>query len=356
MTRKKKILFVFAAIFLSVFLTFSVFEIVFRILLYSEVEFMEKYRDPKLYADWFSDDECWLLYYHLEKKYPPPERTHPLLGWWRSFNPETYEHVDAKKIEDRQPVLFYGDSFARCHGVEAEQCFEGLLNNDPAFNQDHYLLNYGVGGYGTGQIYLVFDKSLDLYEKPFVIMSLMTFDMDRVVLSVRGGQKPYFEVNNEELELKGVPIEADAEHYFATHKPGIVSYLFRLMIYGNVLPDSWSRTLKGENAKTEEKKIINRKIFESILAKLDERNLDYLFVVFHAMWSFQNEEDWRDAFLRDFFKKKQVPNLWAKEIVKRDMNEKQKKIQDYFQANGGHPNPYHIKLISDEIKTIILNE
>src|SRR4051812_29457052 len=119
-------------------------EVGFRLLLFSNVQSMERFRDPGLYADAFADDDWWRLYYAFNK---PPNDTakhpHPLLGWAGDFSAETYRHTEAAQVGARQPVLLYGDSFAHCVTATTD-CFQGILNTDAEFAQQHYLLNYGV--------------------------------------------------------------------------------------------------------------------------------------------------------------------------------------------------------------------
>ena len=77
-------------------------------------------------------------------------------------------------------------------------CFEEILNGDPEFSRENYLLNYGVAGYGVDQIYLLFEQSLELYRRPLVVVSLLRTDLDRTILS---DQKPHFEPHEGKLVL-----------------------------------------------------------------------------------------------------------------------------------------------------------
>ncbi|MEW6236288.1 MAG: hypothetical protein AB1656_12955 [Candidatus Omnitrophota bacterium] len=355
MSKKKKILFILIASFLSGMLSFVFCEIVFRLLLFGNVSFMQKFRDPKLYGDWASDadDDCWLLGHRFEK-FPPPQKTHPILGWSRNLAHDSYLHRFAAEAGTRQSVLLYGDSFAKCEGLPEEKCFEGILNQDEEFSRDHFLLNYGAGGYGMDQIYLLFKNSIDLYENPFVVMSLMTLDMDRVVLSVRGGQKPYLELIDGGLELRGVPIDPDSEHFFRTRKPRIPSYLWRLFLHGNVLPQKWHDSLIGTKEKQEKKIAINRKILEEIHNKLEDKKIPYVFAVFHPYWAIEQGDNWRDDFLRNFLEENRIPYIWAKDIISNDIQTNHKKLDEYFLQGGGHPNSYQYQIVAKEIKKYVL--
>lgn len=96
---------------------------------------------------------------------------------------EDLRHQDAGNIGRRRPVLLFGDSFAA--GVGDAESFQNILNHDEAFSRDYYLLNYGVSGYGVDQIYLMLQHTLPLYQRTIVIFSLMTFDLDRSILTFR---------------------------------------------------------------------------------------------------------------------------------------------------------------------------
>ena len=179
-----------------------------------------------------SESNYWKLYYLFNGKLKPPANPHPLLGWVGDFSRETYLHNEASNINGRKAVLLYGDSFAAC-ATTKEECFQGMLNADDEFASEGYLINYGVGDYGVDQIFLLLKNSLHHFQNPFVIISFMTHDVDRSTLSVRIGQKPYFEFVGGELVLRGPPINSDPNDFFAKNPPRVPSYLFRLWVQGN---------------------------------------------------------------------------------------------------------------------------
>ena len=81
-----------------------------------------------------------------------------------------------------------------------------------------------------------------------MVFSLMPHDLDRSVLSVRIGQKPYFELVDGRLELRGVPVEPSAEAYFANHPPRIRSYLWAMLVHSRALPGPVGTFLRGDVA------------------------------------------------------------------------------------------------------------
>jgi len=348
---KKKIQIVIKIIIplISIATTALLCEVVFRVLLFSKAPFMERWRDPSLYADYYSDDDYWKLYYLFDGPYKPPENPHELLGWVGDFDRKTYRHNEAGEVRDRTPVLLYGDSFAAC-ATSKQECFQGILNSDEEFNRKHYLLNYGVGGYGVDQICLLLKNSVDNFERPFVIMTLMTLDLDRSILSVRTGQKPYFDVRDDKLMLRGAPINPHPDDFFNQNPPKIKSYILRLLARGDDAQ---------EDPEKREKKIrINRNIILEIKRELEKRQIPYLFLIFHPFWQIDTAEEWRDTFLTRLLVENGIPFLSSKEVVRKDAEATNKtgsdKCADYFDPDHQHPTPLLNKILAGYIKEYIL--
>ena len=323
-------------------------------MLTSNIRGFEMIRHPANYANYYSDDDYHKLRY-LFGDSPRIINTHPLLGWVKSIDPKTYTHNDTINLQGRRPVLLYGDSFAGC--ASSVLCFEDILNSDPVFAQDYYLLNYGVGSYGLDQIYLLFQQSYHLYEDPFVVVSLMTLDLDRSILTVRFGQKPYFELKDGELQLQGVPIYPDAQTFFEANPPKIKSYVYRSLLY-NYFPPEVSEFMMGEADKTERKKNVNEKLILSFIKELRAHNIDFVFLVFHphvpGVTHLDEEIDWRDPFLRELFVTNEVPYIWSKELVQSDLDGAPLVLENYLLPGDGHPTEHFNRLIAAEIKREVL--
>ena len=330
-------------------------EIGLRYLLFSDIPGLDRLRHPGNYADYFSDDDYFKLKYLFG--HPAPRQPHPLLGWVGSgtFDGESYLHDDIAGLQGRRPVLLYGDSFAGC--VRYVACFEDILNTDPEFAEDYYLLNYGVGNYGFDQIALLFQNSVSHYKDPFVIMSLMTLDLDRSIQSARTGQKPYFTLENNELALQNVPINPDPHLFFAENPPKIKSYVYRRLTRG-YLPKPLLHTLTGEAKITAYKKQLNEKIMVEVIDELRARDLDFIFLVFHPHWPgvtvLDAETDWRDPFLRDVFDRYEVPYIWSKDLALADAGSTPLDIDTYLIPVDGHPNEYFNRIIAQAMKGHIL--
>lgn len=329
-------------------------ELAFRALLSSDLEIAAPLRDPELYADSYSEDLYWKLYYRWDGRHRPPERPHPVLGWVGDFDRESYRHDDAGSLEGRRPVLLYGDSFARC--VQREPCFQDILNADPAFARDRYLLNYGVGGYGLDQIFLLLRNSVGLYEDPFVVVSLLTFDLDRAALSVRTGQKPRFRTAGEGLELEPTPIYPQAEDFFAEHPPAVGSYLWRKLIHSDLLPPSLSWRLRGEAAHRRLKTELGRRLFAAIGDELGRRGLEFVFVVFHTQYPDPGEPPeppgWRNRLLRSLVEESGVPYVWSAEVLAEDIRAHGLDREAYIDPGHRHPTARYNRLIAAEIERL----
>ncbi len=344
----------------SLFACLAIAEFAYRKILFSNIEKFKSIRKPELYADYFNDDDYWKLYHIFGGEYGPPKETHPLLGWVGDFDRKNLRHNNTDSLKNRRPVLLYGDSFAEC--VEGSECFQSILNNNPVFSKNNYLLNYGVGGYGVDQIQLLFKNSYKHYEKPFVIFSIMCSDLDRTILTNRIGQKPYYEIIADTLALKGIPVENDPEIFFRNNPPKIFSYLWQRFIYTprNPLPDYMKSWLKRDAAKNKHKTALNEKVLQLVIDELRNEKIDFVFLVFHYVsksdyhFSVENEDNWRDKFLRGFIAKNQLPCIWSKDLIRRDTAYHKNNLDKYMMESNGHPTTYFNRLISDEIMKFAL--
>ena len=299
-----------------------------RLLLASDTRVGRVLRNPAYYADPYSEDLFWLLRHRWKAdRFRPPRNPHPVLGWHTRHIGADYSHNDEGEIAGRRPVLLYGDSFAQ--GYPGVMRFQQILNRDPRFTRDHYLLNYGVGGYGLDQIYLLFKHSIDRFEDPFVIFSFLTHDLDRSVISVRLGQKPYFTVAGGELQLRGVPVEPRPEDFFAARPPRVGSYLVRRL--GRL---SFIRRLR-ELPTREPKKRVNGAILDAVFAELEARRLDHTILVFHNRAAFRKGPGWRSTWLRAQLDDHGADYLWSYDILRREAADTP--LDELFAPANAHP-------------------
>jgi hypothetical protein len=252
--------------------------------------------------------------------------------------------------------LLYGDSFAACATIK-EECFQGILNADSEFAKRGYLVNYGVGGYGVDQMFWLLKNSFHHFQDPFVTVSLLTDDVDRSTLSVRIGQKPYFELGDGKLVLRGTPINSDPNAFFAQNPPTIPSYLFRLWVHETGWPQRVRQYFRGTDDIRKKRILINEKLLFSIIHELRQRRLQRIFVVSYPNRSLldENWEDWRESLIERVLGDNHISYISTKEIVKKHLSEHHGSLEDYYIKGDGHPTAYQNKLLADVMKKVVLD-
>ena len=283
----KKSVFVKLLVFaFSLFLSLLIAELVFRWMVFGKNPKFQHLRNPGLYASETSDD-YWKLYYRLDGFYKPPKNPQPVLGFISRFDRITLDHDNIDSLKNKRPVLLYGDSFAQC--IDTVECFQHILNRDSSFNSDYYLLNYGVGGYGVDQIYLLCSLTVNKFNNPYVIFSILPADMDRSLLTVRTGQKPFFVIENDALVLKGVPINPNPDAFFKENPPSIISYLYAYFLRSDLNPF----ISLNEGSPAVKKKILdlNEKIILQVERKLKSKGLEHVFLLYDPLYT--ADGDWR---------------------------------------------------------------
>jgi len=329
-------------------------EYAFRKMIFSKSKAFANLHNPGDYADYLNDDNYWKLYSTFGGEYKPPADPHPLLGWIGDFQRGSLMHNQIGNVRDRRPVLLYGDSYAQC--VATERCFQDFLNNDSSFSKGHYLLNYGVGGYGVDQIALLMKNTVHRYKNPLVIFSLMVSDLDRTIMTVRTGQKPYFKLEHDSLVLAGVPIDSNPDNFFKNNPPHFKSYLWRKFLYSkaNILPWSWTEKFRYVKEFTDYKVQLNRAILDGVVNELQKSKINFIFVVFHYIepgnkeFAVDDENNWRDHFLRSYLDEKKIPYIWSKDLIRKDP-QYHDNIDKFMILSNGHPTTYLNGLIASRM-------
>lgn len=330
-------------------------ELIFRAMLFSDIKAFSFLRSPYEYApniregnlDYY-DEDFWKLNYLFNRQFVIND-PHPLLGWTGAADKKTFKHREEDLLNGRRPVLLFGDSFAQC--VDSVDCFEEILNSDPEFSDNHFLLNYGVGGYGVDQIYLLFNEAAGRFKDPFIIFSMLTVDLDRSMLKVRDAQKPYFELTENGLILKGVPITLSSDEYFRQNPPEIRSFLWNKFKNSPLYPSQDYR--KEEMQYIEEVKKINKAILQVAFQKLKNLNTPFLVLIFHP--EHYPENDWRLVFLMELCRENNVPficDLDIKNMYSAFSNYDPEKFSIPIDC---HPTTYLNTIISQEIKQCVIN-
>jgi len=273
----------------------------------------ESLRKPEYFADSNVDDDYWKLQYLFlpEDKKGPAKNADAECGWTGDYvQPGTYEHARAADVRGRRPVLLYGDSYAAC-ATGPEACFEGILERSD-LGEEYCLVNYGVGGYGLDQVYLLLRKTIDAWkdQDPIVVVSfLVDNDFDRDVLSFRCWPKPRFAIQHERLVASG-PLVTSPEQYLEENPPSIRSYLLRYLTYRKgMLPSRLQWYLRRGSLKNEEKIALGRKILEEIHGDLASRGFEHFFLSFHGEAGVANSDGtrWADRLVQESSKELGVP-------------------------------------------------
>lgn len=331
-------------------------ELIIRWMLFNESPNFESWRDPGAYTS-PDDPNYWKLLQKWKGQSKPPSNPHPLMGWVGRYHGNTFLHHQFGKLGKKRPVLLYGDSFSMC--VEQVECFEDILNIDSTFNKDHFLLNYGVGGYGVDQAALLMSQTMPRYEKPFVVFGMLTTDMERSIMPYRDGQKPYLEENEGKLELKGLPIKANTSEYLEEHPIAVGSYLYKRWASSRFNPSTGLKaSIFGETRRKEEQMRVNKLLLGTVCRELRARGIDFCFLVFHYEENMWNPEhvDWRDQHLREVMAELQAPCIWSIDVLKQHRkNHPELGHYDYVLPVDGHPTTLYNTLISEEIKRLAMS-
>jgi hypothetical protein len=274
----------------------------------------ESIRQPQKYSDGDTEDDYW----KLRSGFQDPSlivdapNADPITGWTGSFiTPGTYAHVNENAIRGRQVVILYGDSYAQCNTPPAE-CFQAILERSDLARQ-YVMMNYGVGGYGLDQIYLLLKHSIDRFKDvdPIVIVGiLLESDLERSVLSFRDWPKPHLAIVDGSLVLPK-PVETDTKKFLAENPVSIKSFLWRFFLFHPAHFMSKLRAKWRTNDRIRaEKEVLNRRILIEIDRELTSRHLRHFFLIFHAEQGALEPWDlfvWQEQLIRDVCAEFSIP-------------------------------------------------
>ncbi len=308
-----------------------------------------RFADPKTDEDYFKLRQIWM---DVDKSLGA-HRLHPVLGWHSALvTGDELGHLDAENLGDRRPVLMYGDSFVACMTPE-EECWQGLVE-DSALSRKVGLINYGVRGYGLGQIYLMLRDSLDQWQDrdPLVIVGvLLDDDLDRVVYEFRGGPKPRFGVSGEELTID-YPGDVSIEEWMKEHPPSITSYLGAMLIHSSgLLPGSWTglgiESSEGIKLKTDTSRLLLREI----RGELEARELDYFFIIFEGprIGVNRKRQTWRREFLALTLDELEIPWVLANRALQKERRQSGEESLGVFYIPDGRKGGRHFNARGNQV-------
>lgn len=338
-------------VFISIGLTYGLCEYAYRKAIFGNNPTFQKYRVPSDYArEW--DENFWKL--NRIWDITSDMKVHPTFGWAYKFFPNTYLHPDVEFDKSKRPVLIYGDSFVSCIDSTFNYCWEDYLNNSPIFNKDYFLYNYGIGAHGVDQIFTVMKYTYSHFQKPLVIFTFMTDDLDRSILTFREGQKPVYHLNeNDSLIYDNSQLKKTQQEYLENHPPSIKSYLFRRFLFSdlNFLPMKVNRYLSGETHARGKILKLNSALIKEAIKMLRNSKTDFFIIVFnqHQDFFLKPEENWRLNCVKSLLETEKAPYLIAMDFAKEEVNRDSLAIDKYLIKDNGHPTPYFNEIISKEI-------
>ena len=270
-------------------------ELGLRFLLFSDSALARRLGAPLRKAEWYADpgneDAYWQLQFLFadpKRRYDHPNNPDDECGWTGQIDPRTWMPRDPVDLRGRRPVLLYGDSFAACNTPQGH-CFQDLLESSPLADR-YCLVNYGVGGYGIDQEYLLLRRSIDLWKDrdPIVVVSfLVDDDFPRNLLSFRNWPKPRFRVEGGRLVSEPVT-ELDATASIAARGISIRSYLLRFLLFrSGALPARWQARMRASLDRRDEAIAVGRRLLEAMHEELEARKLTHFFLVFHGFEGLQ---------------------------------------------------------------------
>lgn len=360
MTKLKSVAINTVLVCISMIVMLVVCEIIFRKMIFNEnKEAFKKYKRPPLYAaDW--DENYWKLL-QIWGFTRPKENPHPLLGWTNYVIwPNTLMHRDMPEVGAKRPVLIYGDSFSQ--HMDTSEVTQSLFKKDSVFSKENYFLNYACGAYGLDQMYTIFNRTWCKYERPLVIFSFLTLDLDRTALAFRDGQKPHYIVDSDgNLSVDTSKYIPSNIMYVKNNPPHITSYLWRKFLYSDVnfLPEGMTEFCTGELANREVVKKLNAKIIENIVNTLRKSKTDFVFLLWEAPSDYKiaEKDNWRIKFIKQLMKENNIKYFWAKNLIPQKLNiNDSATFYKYYIPVDGHPTNLYYSYVIDRIKKISIGK
>jgi len=193
----------------------------------------------------------------------------PLLGWFPrrgttqpftgsrtiivTHNRDGFRDRDHDADAAKPAVLVLGDSYVWGYDVEQDRRFTDLLQRA---RPDLEIYNMGVSGYGTDQELLLLQRFVARYRPALVIAVYTNINdpEDNGAPVTNGGYaKPYYQLEDGALRLRGVPVPEGARLRWARHALMRHSYLARLIAArAFALPPPIEQELQGLRAARED--------------------------------------------------------------------------------------------------------
>jgi hypothetical protein len=304
-------------------------------------------RQPERFADPNSDD-YWKLQWILQREHLlPAVHPDPEIGWLGAAEPGSYAHPGEARVQGRRPVLLFGDSYAQC-ATDPGECFQGLLEGSD-LGREYALVNYGVGGYGVDQMYLLLRRVLPRFaaQKPIVVFAVMLDDdFNRSLLGVRCWPKSRARLEQGALRLES-PGLTDPDEYLRAHPLAGWSWVWRLFVH------------RGGGAPVAERVAVNRALLDAVAAELDTAGLEHVFLFFNGEQTLFDEpaQQWSVDLARDFQRETGQPCVWTRPYLRAAAGDDPLRAKELFGVSGkgiGHYNAWGNRVAFEALRQGLL--
>jgi hypothetical protein len=288
------------------------------------------------------EDEFWRLQTSWGRaRLGPRQRVNPLFGWSQAAaapdNPLGLraEPLAAARARGRK-LLFAGDSFvagSSGEGCTIPECLDRL-------SPGRTTIDLGVGGFGLDQIVLMSEAARARIPAEGVVIGVYLGDVDRVALTQRTYQKPYFMEDGAGPALRGLPIEPDVESFRRASRPRTRSWTSAFLRRLAALP--WSLDREGTASPAKER--LTRFLLARLVEDARHDRLPPLFVIFYDEASLRSNE-WEEALL-----KSALAELGQRPLDTKALLLAQGEPLSRFYAPDGHHNAAGNELIAEAVR------
>ncbi len=251
----------------------------------------------------------------------------------------TNEEYEIKNFTDKRVILCYGNSFTEGF-TDYQYKIPQLIDKSIA---NVSVLNFGASGYGLDQMYLRLKTTIDHFDKPHVIVSVIYHDLDRCLYEVMHTAKPYYKVADNRLVLYGVPIPADYNKWLERYPLKPRSYIWegfnglvRRVLNSKLGCKYLFRFHPSETStRKNEKKLLVRKLIEGIKQVCDSRNAKFTFIFFPDRQHILHE-GWYRVFLRRVLEELKIDYIDFTEPLREYVKASGIKWYELY-SNSAHP-------------------
>ena len=272
---------------------------------------------------------------------------------------------------DTEEYAVVGDSFSFGLGVKDDETFTALLNADG--DQKNHFYNYSVPGYSTDQQLLLVNKLRDEISKKIILVVYLGNDifdnMRDYPLQAEHG-KPYFKLNNNNLQLKNTPVPHAAKSA-AAQKESISSIVLGKENRGDVF-SNWLAQLEISHRTGffQKKTVLTDEVMESRFSgslnlfialvhkieKLAEKNEGQLIVLLLPGRSYVEQPASLSAQYQEYFRKHIKASLDPSSSIKvmdmamhlRELHAKG--VRYLYYPNEGHLTPSGHRYVADYLE------